>query len=54
MLTCFDIANYFLSLVEEDSGDLMTNLKLQKLVYYAQGFWLALQGQLLFQQHIYP
>ena len=39
MLTCFDVAKYFLSLCnDEESGDLISNLKIQKLVYYAQGF----------------
>jgi uncharacterized phage-associated protein len=31
----------------------MTNLKLQKLVYYAQGFHLAIYGQPLFAERIY-
>lgn len=30
MYPATDIANYFLSLVDEESGDVMTNLKLQK------------------------
>lgn len=47
-LTCFDIADYFLSLVDEDSGDFISNLKLQKLVYYAQGFSLAIHDRPLF------
>jgi uncharacterized phage-associated protein len=37
MLSCYDVAQYFLSKADEDAGDLMSNLKLQKLVYYAQG-----------------
>ncbi len=49
MLTCFDVADYFLSRCDEDSGDAISNLKLQKLVYYAQGFSLALLGEPLFQ-----
>ena len=51
-LTCFDIANYFLSLSDEDSGDYMSNLKLQKLVYYAQGIHLAMYGKPLFDEEI--
>jgi uncharacterized phage-associated protein len=39
-----DIANVFLKLSDEDSGDVLTNLKIQKLVYYAQGLYLALNG----------
>lgn len=52
MLTCFDVADYFKTLVDEESGDLMTNLKLQKLVYYAQGFYLALHEEPLFNEEI--
>jgi uncharacterized phage-associated protein len=52
MLSCFDIANYFLSQIDEDAGDLMSNLKLQKLVYYAQGFHLALYDKPLFKEDI--
>lgn len=51
-LSCFDVANYFLSLADEDIGDSISNLKLQKLVYYAQGFSLALLGKLLFSEEI--
>jgi uncharacterized phage-associated protein len=52
MLTCFDVAEYFLSLADEDAGDLISNLKLQKLVYYAQGFHLAFYGKSLFNSDI--
>ena len=53
MLTCFDVAKYFLSLNNEAEGDLISNLKLQKLVYYAQGFHLALHDKPLFEEDIY-
>ena len=52
MLTCFQVAEYFLSLVDEDAGELISNLKLQKLVYYAQGFHLALYDRPLFEEEI--
>lgn len=52
MLTCFDVADYFLSRCDEESGDTISNLKLQKLVYYAQGFSLALLGEPLFENKI--
>jgi len=52
MLSCHDVAKYFLSLTDEDAGDLISNLKLQKLVYYAQGFHLALYGEPLFKERI--
>ena len=52
MLTCFDVADYFLAQCDEDSGDIISNLKLQKLVYYAQGFSLAFFGEALFSEPI--
>lgn len=52
MLTCHDVAKYFLTLADEDAGDLISNLKLQKLVYYAQGFHLALNDAPLFEERI--
>ena len=52
MLNCFDIAQYFLAQADEDAGDLMSNLKLQKLVYYAQGCALALLDRPLFPEAI--
>lgn len=45
-----DVAEYFL-LLEGNEGEI-TNMKLQKLVYYAQGFSLALTGVPLFQEPI--
>ena len=51
-LTCFDVANYILSLNDNDAGDLISNLKLQKLVYYTQGFSLAILGKPLFNEKI--
>lgn len=47
-----EVAQYFLTLVDEESGDLMTNLKLQKLLYYAQGWYLALYHRPLFHDPI--
>lgn len=51
-LTCYDVANYFLSKIDEEAGDAISNLKLQKLVYYAQGFSLALLHRPLFNDTI--
>lgn len=45
MITSLDVANYFLSL--NDYEDL-TNLKIQKMVYYAYGWHLALYDKPLF------
>lgn len=49
-----DIANYFIWCANtgEEFGENISNLKLQKLVYYAQGFSLALNGRPLFHDAI--
>lgn len=52
MPTALDVANFFLSKTREDIGDSITHLKLQKLVYYAQGIYLAMKGVPLFEDHI--
>jgi uncharacterized phage-associated protein len=53
MLTGRQIGDYFLAQQDEECGDLISNLKLQKLVYYAQGFHLAMHdGEPLFSEKI--
>ena len=57
MPTVFDVADYFIvrTWCDCESGlndDLMTHLKLQKLVYYAQGFSLAYNNEQLFDEII--
>lgn len=47
-----DIANYFLSKAQDDDQELISNLKLQKLVYYAQGIHLAIFKKPLFGEAI--
>ena len=48
-----EVANYFLANVDEESGDNITNLKLQKLLYYAQGFHVGMNaGVPLFPERI--
>lgn len=47
-----DIAKYLITLASPEEEDLMTNLRLQKLLYYAQGFYLALFGKPLFTEKI--
>jgi len=47
--TAEQVAEYFLLLVDEDAGDIMTNLRLQKLVYYAQAWHLAILDEELFE-----
>jgi uncharacterized phage-associated protein len=51
-LTVQDVARYFLALQDPEAGEDISNLKLQKLCYYAQGFSLALLGQPLFPDRI--
>ena len=46
------IANELLRLAEEGVGELMTNLKLQKMLYYQQGFHLAYFGTPLFEEEV--
>lgn len=52
MLSCHDVARYFLTKVDSDVGDLVSNLNLQKLVYYAQGLHLAIYDESLFPESI--
>ncbi len=47
-----DIARYFLARSEPEADDYISNLKLQKLCYYAQGCSLALNGRPLFSEKI--
>lgn len=47
-----EVAQYFLSKINEEYGDCISNLKLQKLVYFAQGFVLAITGKTLFEEDI--
>lgn len=50
-----DIANKLIFLAQEDEpngGERLTNLKLQKLLYYQQGYHLAVFGTPLFDEQI--
>lgn len=49
-ITYKDIADYFIAFAN-DSHDLITNLKLQKLVYYVQAWNLAITGDKLFDNN---
>ena len=49
---CSHFAKYLISLVDEEEGDSISNLKLQKLLYYAQGFHLAIFDKPLFFEAI--
>lgn len=35
------VANWFINFVDRDAGDTITHLKLQKLIYYAEAWFLA-------------
>ncbi len=47
-----DVANWFLSRIDREAGDTISNLKLQKLLYYAQAWMLALYDRPLFRERI--
>lgn len=48
-----DIANELLRQAQNTTGgDLMSNMKLQKMLYYQQGFHLAMFGEPLFEDEI--
>jgi uncharacterized phage-associated protein len=48
-ITCFDIADFFISF-SNCTGSLISNLKLQKLVFYAQAWNLAVNKVPLFNE----
>jgi uncharacterized phage-associated protein len=48
--TAHDIANWFLVTIDREAGDTLSPLKLQKLVYYAQAWSLALLHTPLFEE----
>jgi uncharacterized phage-associated protein len=52
MITAMQVAAYFLSKVDDELGEGITNLKMQKLVYYAQAYHLAIFGIPLFGEEI--
>lgn len=47
-----DIANYFLFKAEQDGQELLSNMKLQKMIYYAQGLHLAIDEGPLFHDEM--
>ena len=52
MSTVFDVADFFLGMEENNDSDI-TNLKLQKLCYYAQGVYMAVkEGAPLFDEDL--
>ena len=51
-IMALDIARYVLTLVDVDKGDIISNLKLQKILYYIQGYHLAYFNKPLFKDSI--
>src|ERR1700740_2126650 len=47
------IADYIIS-ESRDRGDILTNLKLQKLLYYSQAWFLALHDRSIFDEDFEP
>lgn len=52
MASVFDVANFFIDASASQEEDLMTNLKLNKLLYYAQAWSLVRSGKPLFDEPI--
>lgn len=52
MYSALDIAKWFLCAVDRESGDSITHLKLQKLLYYAQAWSLVLIDKTMFHEEI--
>ncbi len=51
-ISVHQIADYFILKVDRKAGDNMTHLKLQKLLYYAQAWHLAMHGKELFHNRL--
>lgn len=49
-LNIFNVSTFFLDIVDRDSGSTITPLKLQKILYYAQGYYLAMFDKPLFNE----
>jgi uncharacterized phage-associated protein len=47
-----DVAKFILSLADTDADECISNMKLQKLLYYCQGFCLVMLGRKLFPDPI--
>jgi len=52
MATAKDVAKYILELDKRHDGEGISNLKLQKLAYYSQGFFSAIHNRPLFPEKI--
>lgn len=52
MANVFEVADFFIQIANQSEDDQMTNLKLNKLLYYAQGVFLARTNNPLFDNNI--
>lgn len=52
MANVYDVADFFVQLANQSEDDQITNLKLNKLLYFAQGAYLARTGKPLFNEQI--
>ena len=52
MYNAIDIARKVIANTDVDKGDAITNLKLQKLLYYLQGYWLGFYQKPLFNEQV--
>lgn len=52
MYKAVDIANFFIDLANSDEEGYITNMKVNKLVYFAQGWSLVRYGRKLFDENI--
>ena len=52
MASVYNVADFFIDVAKNSTDDPMTNLKLNKLLYYAQGLYLARTGIPLFPEVI--
>jgi len=52
MFQAITIANAFIAFSDPEKGDIISNLKVQKLLYYAQGIYLAVYNEPLFEEDI--
>ncbi len=50
MFNINQIADFFIEKIDENKGDALTHLKLQKLLYFAWGWYLTLYKQQLFEE----
>lgn len=53
-MDAIQVSNYVVSLIQDNPEEGLTNLKLQKILYYMQGHHLAIFGEPLFANEIEP